>query len=83
MHDRRKKVEVVIRRLPPAAISVPMPVELAESIRTLRSEHRFAYEDVMWALCESDPSPSQCYGFGTALVELACLTLKDYNPNWK
>ena len=89
MHERQKRIGVVVRRLPPSAISdivygiVPMPVELAESIRTLRLEHRFAYEDVMWALCESDPAPSQCYGFGKALVELACLTLKDYDPNWK
>lgn len=78
-----------MRRLAASAISdivygvTPMPIDLAESIRTLRLEHKFAYEDVMWALCESDPAPSQCYGFGKALVELACATLKDFNPNWK
>ena len=63
--------------------TTPMPIELAETICTLRLEHRFAYEDIMWALCESDPAPSQCYGFGKALVELACLALKDFDPNWK
>jgi hypothetical protein len=78
-----------VRRCPVSMISdmvygiTPMPTELAETIRALRLKHRFAYEDVMWALCESDPAPSQCYGFGKALVELACLTLKDFDPNWK
>ena len=80
---------MVVRRLPVAVLSdivyaaIPMPVELAETIRTLRLEHGLAYDDLMWALSESDPSPGQCYTFGKALVDLACLCLKDADPRWR
>ena len=89
MSIRRKKVGVYVRRIPVGVLNdivyaaLPMPLEMAQTIRTLRLEHRFAYEDVMWALCESDPDPGQCYGFGKALVELACQRLNDFDPNWK
>jgi hypothetical protein len=61
----------------------PMPRKLAETIRTLRRDHALSYEDLMWALAESDPERSQCYGFGKALVELACRQLQDDDPAWK
>jgi hypothetical protein len=83
------KIGVVVRRFPvrvPSDIvycAVPMPKDLAESIRSLRLEHGLSYEDIMWALCESNPDPGQCYGFGKALVELACQCLQDFDPSWK
>ncbi len=89
MSGRQKKIGVVVRRFPVAVLNdivycaTPMPQELAESIRTLRLEHRLSYEDIMWSLCESDPDAGQCYGFGKALVELACIRLNDFNPSWK
>lgn len=89
MSGRRKQVGVVVRRFPVAVLNdivyaaAPMPMELAQTIRTLRREHRLAYEEVMLALCKSEPSRSECYGFGKALVELACQCLNDFDPNWK
>ena len=89
MSGRQKKIGVVVRRFPVSVLSdivycaTPMPRELAESIRTLRLEHLLSYEDIMWSLCESDPDAGQCYGFGKALVELACIQLNNFNPSWK
>ena len=89
MSGRQKKIGVIVRRFPVGTLSdivycaTPMPQELAESIRTLRLEHQLSYEDIMWSLAESDPDAGQCYGFGKALVELACLRLNDFNPSWK
>jgi len=60
----------------------PMPIELAETIRTLRRHHGLSYEDIMWALAQSDPDPSQCFGFGKALTELASRVLNDDDPAW-
>ncbi|MPN01235.1 hypothetical protein SDC9_148441 [bioreactor metagenome] len=86
---RTKKHSMVVRRLPVAELNdivyctTPMPLELAETIRTLRLEHRLCYEDIMYSLCESDPDHGQCFGYGKVLVELACLRLNDYNPSWK
>lgn len=60
----------------------PMPRELAETIRTLRREHLLAYEDIMFALAESEPDRGQCHGFGKALTELAACELKDNDPTW-
>jgi len=79
---------VVARRLPLPLISdivygeQQMPVELAATIRTLRRDHRLSYEDIMWSLAESDPTTSQCFGFGKALTELACIVLSDHDPSW-
>ena len=78
-----------MRRLPVAFLSSivyfeqEMPLDLAETIRALRREHGLCYEALMWALAESDPDPGQCYGFGKALTELACLRLNDDDPAWK
>ena len=89
MSNRQQKIGVVVRRLPASVLSdivygsVPMPLELAESIRTLRLEHGLNYLDIMWALCESSPDSGQCFGYGKALVELACQRLNDFNPSWK
>ena len=89
MSVRHQKIGVVVRRFPVRVLSdivygtTPMPQELAESIRTLRLEHRLSYARIMWSLCESDPDSGQCFGFGKALVELACQRLKDFNPGWK
>ena len=89
MNDRYQKISVVVGRFPASVLSdivygmAPMPQQLAESFRTLRLNHRLSYQDVMWCLCESDPEPGQCYGFGKALVELACQRLKDSDPGWK
>ena len=89
MNNRLSPIPLTIQRVPVGVLSdivygvAPMPLETAETIRALRLHHRFSYQDIMWALSESDPSGSQCYGFGKALVELACLRLKDFDPNWK
>jgi hypothetical protein len=89
MTSRGRKIGVVVRRFPANALSdivygnVPMPLELAESIRTLRLEHGLNYLDIMWALCETAPDSGQCLGYGKALVDLACERLNDFNPNWK
>ena len=89
MSNRQQKIGVVVRRLPASVLSdivygsVPMPLELAESIRTLRLEHGLNYLDIMWVLCESSPDSGQCFGYGKALVELACQRLNDFNPSWK
>jgi hypothetical protein len=89
MTDRHRKIGVTVRRFPVSVINdivyctAPMPLELAESIRTLRLDHGLSYIDLMWALCESDPDLGQCFGYGKALVELACQRLNDCNPSWK
>lgn len=80
---------VVARRLPIAVLSSivsceqEMPLDLAQTIRTLRRDHGLRYEDIMWSLAESDPDRGQCFGFGRALTELASLTLNDHDPAWK
>ena len=89
MSDRPKKIGMVVRRFPVSVLNdivycaTPIPLELAESIRTLRLEHELSYIDVMWALCESAPDSGQCFGYGKALVELACQCLDDFDPRWK
>jgi hypothetical protein len=89
MSGRHRKIGVVVRRYPVSVLSdivyfaTPMPRELAETIRTLRLEHRLSYLGIMWSLCETDPDAGQCYGFGKALVELACQCLNDFDPSWK
>ena len=89
MNRPRYEHVVIIRRFPVSFLndlvygSVAMPTELAETIRSLRREHRMRYEDIMWYLCESDPDAGQCYGFGRALTELACQRLADFDPGWK
>jgi hypothetical protein len=89
MNRTRFQRVVVVKRLPVSFLSdlvynaQPMPMELAETIRTLRRDHRMTYEDIMWYLCESDPDSGQCYGFGKALTELACRQLNDFDPSWK
>jgi hypothetical protein len=60
-----------------------MPLDLARTIRTLRRDHGLRYEDIMWSLAESDPDRGQCFGFGKALTERACLALNDHDPAWK
>ncbi|MGI8570284.1 MAG: hypothetical protein ACR2KT_15160 [Methylocella sp.] len=60
-----------------------MPIELAETVRTLRRDHGLAYEDIMWALAETDPDKGQCFGFGKALTDRACITLNEHDPAWK
>ena len=80
---------MIARRLPAAFLSdvvsceQAMPQDLAETIRKLRRDHRLRYEDIMWALAESEPDRGQCFGFGRALTELACLKLNDHDPAWK
>ena len=60
-----------------------MPMELAQTIRTLRRDHSLTYEEIMWALAETDPAQGQCFGFGRALTERACITLQEDDPAWK
>ena len=60
----------------------PMPIELAETIRTLRCRHGLSYEDLTRALAQSDPDPGQCHGFGKTLTELASRVLGDHDPAW-
>jgi hypothetical protein len=80
---------VMVRRFPVSLLSDviysirPMPLDLAQTIRTLRLEHGLRYEHIMWSLSESDPDPGQCLGFGKALTELAGRALSDDDPRWK
>jgi hypothetical protein len=89
MPKRRSQPAVVLKRFPVSFLSdiayftKPMPRELAETIRTLRRDHKLTYEAVMWALAESDPDMGQCYGFGKALTERARIELDDDDPNWR
>lgn len=62
---------------------IEMTENLAQTIRALRLEHRLSYDQVMWALCQSDPNLGQCVSYGKALIELACMKLNDFDPNWK
>jgi hypothetical protein len=61
----------------------PMSRELAETIRALRRDHELGYDEVMWALAESDPAIDVCFSFGKALIERARLELQDNDPSWK
>jgi hypothetical protein len=89
MSRQRYQRAVLVRRFPVSFLSdlvygtQAMPLELAETIRTLRREHGLQYENVRWSLCQSDPDAGQCFGFGRALVELACRRLDDHDPSWK
>jgi hypothetical protein len=89
MRRKNRKRSVVVKRFPVSFLSdivygaEQMPKELAETIRTLRRDYRLGYEKLMWSLCESDPDRGQCFGYGKALTELACLRLNDFDPNWK
>ncbi len=89
MSDKRNEPTLVIKRFPVSFLSdvvycaQPMSRELAETIRTLRRDHRLDYSKVMWALSESNPDAGQCFGNGKVLTELACRELNDYDPNWK
>ena len=89
MGRKSRQRAVIVKRFPVSFLSdivygsEPMPTELAETIRTLRRDHRVSYENVMWSLCEADPDVSQCYGYGKAFTELACLRLNDFDPSWK
>jgi hypothetical protein len=89
MSPRALPKGVVARRLPISLLASivsceqEMPLELAQTIRTLRRDHSLRYEDIMWSLAESDPDRGQCFGFGKALTEMACLALNDNDPAWK
>lgn len=89
MAAKRIQPTLVTKRFPVSFLSElvyctqPIPQELAETIRTLRRDHRLDYSEVMWALAESDSDAGQCFGYGKALTELACVKLNDYDPNWK
>ena len=86
---RQSQSAVTIRRHPVSLLSdiayfeKPMPRELAETIRTLRRDHKLSYTDLMWALSETDPDIGHCFGFGRALTERAAIELNDDNPSWK
>jgi hypothetical protein len=88
MSSRPLPQGVVARRLPISLLSnivsceQEMPLELAQTIRALRRDHGLRYEDIMWALAESDPDPGQCFGFGKALTEMACWALNDDDLAW-
>jgi hypothetical protein len=89
MAKRRSQQAVVAKRFPVSFLSEvvyftqPMPRGLAETIRILRRDHGLGYDELMWALSESDPAPDQCYTFGKALVERAKLELHDDDPSWR
>lgn len=89
MGRKPRQRAVIVKRFPVPVLSdivygsQEMPIELAETIRTLRRDHRLDYQDLMWSLSESDPDAGQCFGYGKALTELACLRLNDFDPAWK
>ena len=59
MRDKGEEPKVVVRRFPISFLNdvvyftQPMSRELAETIRTLRRDHRLGYSEVTWALAES------------------------------
>jgi hypothetical protein len=57
-----------------------MPTDLAQTIRNLRRDQGLRYKDLRWSLAESEPDRGQCFGFGKALTEMACLALNDHDP---
>ena len=89
MPQRRFKTGVLTKRFPVSYLSEvvyftqPMSRELAETVRSLRRDHRLPYDAVMWALSETDPDLGQCFTFGKALTERAVLELRDEDTSWK
>ena len=89
MADQRFPNVVITKRFPVSFLSEvvyftqPMSRELAETIRRLRRDHNLSYEQLMWALSESDPDHGHCVTFGKGLVERARLELKDEDSSWK
>ena len=89
MDRKERERAILVKRFPVSFLSdvvygaQEMSPELAETIRTLRRDHGLSYHDLMWSLSESDPDAGQCYGYGKALTELACLRLNDFDPAWK
>jgi hypothetical protein len=79
---------VSIRRYPVAYLcevvycTQPMTTELARIIRALRREHRVAYAELGYFLCESDPDVGASFGLGKALTELAALHLQEDYRSW-
>ncbi|HEY1170207.1 MAG TPA: hypothetical protein VGH19_02450 [Verrucomicrobiae bacterium] len=59
-----------------------MTTELAETIRTLRRDHRVDYVRLGFYLCESDPDSGASFGLGKALTELAALHLQEHDRAW-
>lgn len=89
MPQKHFQTGIVMKRFPVSFLSEivyftqPMSRELAETIRVLRRDHGLSYDEVMWALSESDPDMGQCFTFGKALTERAVLDLKDNDTSWK
>lgn len=59
-----------------------MTTELAETIRTLRRDHRVDYWRLGYYLCESNPDAGASLGLGKALTELAALHLHEDYRTW-
>ena len=89
MPQRRFPAELLTKRFPVSFLSEvvyftqPMSPQLAETVRILRRDHGLSYDEVMWALSESEPDPGQCFTFGKALTERAALELRDDDTSWK
>ena len=60
----------------------PMPLELAQTIRTLRETHNLQYPELGFYLCETDQDWGASQGMGKALTELAALLLKEERAEW-
>jgi putative endonuclease len=61
---------------------VPMPVELSETIRTLRRNYAIDYVSLGFYLCETDPDTGASFGLGKVLTELAAKQLEDHDRTW-
>ncbi len=85
---KKTKAPVVVRCYPAAYLSElvygaqPMPIELAEVIRSLRRDHGVDYASLGFYLCESDPDTGGAFGLGKALTELAAMRLGDHDRAW-
>ena len=59
-------------------------VEWDEVLAIARAAEETCYDSV-WVgdhLLYRDPDRGQCFGFGKALTEIACLALNDDDPAW-
>jgi hypothetical protein len=60
----------------------PMPMDLAEYIRTVRREQNFDYPTLFAAICESEQTRGTSTSMGKALIDIASRLLQDDDTSW-